>query len=585
MAAFGYTCNEGYRFNSSSTTSKSITCLSNGTWSELGDTCERELCQSIKTSMNNSTLNSTFYFSLAFGCEDVREYPGFTAATAAAAAIDTAKPIPVGNVIQYTCNDNKFIAEIHGGTNQSFTLECLDSEVFEEPSTNWTCIDWPTCDIPANQSKFEFLSPNSSFNYDEDVLVACQDQNSWINIDGLAKMNASLTCLWNGTFWPNLEIAVCEKKFCDDPPIPRSSSNLELVPMGSAAIGLGDVVTYRCLGDARLEQGTNFTIECGHDGSYQNLSWPTCVLTKFCPSADLPPPLTNGYIQLSTQNQPGFRVPAETFNLSTSQPNGISNASTHGPGQAFDGNWATMFKINSSGNIPFLQVDFGQERLPLSIKLVLPNASSGCINNHEDLRVAALNSSLNPGEDPSSRTILEADIQSGIFIFDKPALTRYLVVHAPTGGSSTPLCIAEMDIQFRPKVPYPPVKDCAQLMAYGSQGSSIYNLDITGGLNPENVADVLCRESQWTPILRRFHPQDVNDMFSRHSNDSGFRSRRLLSTEPYELRVEMVDRDDKYRRAVYNTFTIESSSSRYRLSVDDFDPSQSVGDPGMPCNS
>ncbi|TRY71025.1 hypothetical protein TCAL_15033 [Tigriopus californicus] len=42
----------------------------------------------------------------------------------------------------------------------------------------------------------------------------------------------------------------------------------------------------------------------------------------------------------------------------------------------------------------------------------------------------------------------------------------------------------------------------------------------------------------------------------------------------------MVDRDDKYRRAVYNTFTIESSSSRYRLSVDDFDPSQSVGDPG-----
>ncbi|TRY70017.1 hypothetical protein TCAL_17294 [Tigriopus californicus] len=329
--------------------------------------------------------------------------------------------------------------------------------------------------------------------------------------------------------------------------------------MGSAAIGLGDVVTYRCLGDARLEQGTNFTIECGHDGSYQNLSWPTCVLR--------------------------FRVPAETFNLSTSQPNGISNASTHGPGQAFDGNWATMFKINSSGNIPFLQVDFGQERLPLSIKLVLPNASSGCINNHEDLRVAALNSSLNPGEDPSSRTILEADIQSGIFIFDKPALTRYLVVHAPTGGSSTPLCIAEMDIQFRPKVPYPPVKDCAQLMAYGSQGSSIYNLDITGGLNPENVADVLCRESQWTPILRRFHPQDVNDMFSRHSNDSGFRSRRLLSTEPYELRVEMVDRDDKYRRAVYNTFTIESSSSRYRLSVDDFDPSQSVGDPGMPCNS
>ncbi|TRY71204.1 hypothetical protein TCAL_10675, partial [Tigriopus californicus] len=237
------------------------------------------------------------------------------------------------------------------------------------------------------------------------------------------------------------------EQFCDDPPLPPSDSNLELASRGQA-VKLNDTVTYRCLGDARLEQGTNFNIECGHDGNYQNSSWPTCVLR--------------------------FRVPAETFNLSTSQPNGISNASTHGPGQAFDGNWATMFKINSSGNIPFLQVDFGQERLPLSIKLVLPNASSGCINNHEDLRVAALNSSLNPGEDPSSRTILEADIQS---------------------------------------VPYPPVKDCAQLMAYGSQGSSIYNLDITGGLNPENVADVLCRESQWTPILRRFHPQDVNDMF------------------------------------------------------------------------
>ncbi|XP_059091737.1 uncharacterized protein LOC131887205 [Tigriopus californicus] len=531
---------------------------------------------------------------LAYGCK-VKTYPGFTVKEE---DLDQSKPIPVGHSVHYICNENKYIAEIPEGTNQSFTLKCLESEVFEEPSTNWTCIDLPKCAIPSDQTKFDYITGpiNNTFRiFRDEIKVVCRDNKTWISIEGNTAAETSLSCSWDGTFKPNLEDAVCKKQFCDDPPLPPSDSNLELASRGQA-VKLNDTVTYRCLGDARLEQGTNFNIECGHDGNYQNSSWPTCVLTKFCPSADLPPPLTNGYIQLSTQNQPGFRVPAETFNLSTSQPNGISNASTHGPGQAFDGNWATMFKINSSGNIPFLQVDFGQERLPLSIKLVLPNASSGCINNHEDLRVAALNSSLNPGEDPSSRTILEADIQSGIFIFDKPALTRYLVVHAPTGGSSTPLCIAEMDIQFRPKVPYPPVKDCAQLMAYGSQGSSIYNLDITGGLNPENVADVLCRESQWTPILRRFHPQDVNDMFSKNLLSVNLSQpylkryrdlflgldniHTLLSTEPYQLRVEMVDRDDKYRRAVYNTFTIESSSSRYRLSVDDFDPSQSVGDPG-----
>ncbi|XP_026568228.1 tenascin [Pseudonaja textilis] len=129
---------------------------------------------------------------------------------------------------------------------------------------------------------------------------------------------------------------------------------------------------------------------------------------------------------------------------------------------------------------------------------------------------------------------------------------------------------------------YPYPKDCSQTLLNGEIASGLYTIYING--NQSQPVEVYCDMSSdgggWIVFLRRQNGE-VDFYQNWRTYESGFgdpnhefwlgleKLHRITSQGPYELRVDLSDRDET-AYALYNQFTVGDARTRYRLKVDGY---------------
>ena len=135
-------------------------------------------------------------------------------------------------------------------------------------------------------------------NYMANLTYSCGSAREFHYADGSHSPSQSMTCQWNRVWTPTATLGTCDWVACLSPPLPPSSTNLEITHWFGDPIPFGEDVMYVCKNGYHFEEdyhqvGVNYTCQDGLNVGLEHLKgfintpgkeedWPKCKLTPLC---------------------------------------------------------------------------------------------------------------------------------------------------------------------------------------------------------------------------------------------------------------------------------------------------------------